>query len=52
MISLLLMGLGGLMIGGVIAFWQQKVPRWVPVSFALIAVLAFVAAYLFTLNAK
>ena len=50
MISLLLMGLGGLMIGGVIAFWQQKVPRWVPVCFVLVAVLAFVAAYLFTIN--
>ncbi|ABY22485.1 hypothetical membrane protein [Renibacterium salmoninarum ATCC 33209] len=50
MIPLLLMGLGGLMIGGVIAFWQQKAPRWVPIAFAVVAVMSLVAAYLFTLN--
>lgn len=50
MIPLLLMGLGGLMVGGVIAYWQQKVPRWVPISFGVVAIMAFVAAYLFTLN--
>ncbi|WP_285726396.1 hypothetical protein [Psychromicrobium xiongbiense] len=46
--SILLMGLGGLLVGGVIAFWQQKAPRWVPVCFGILAVLAFIAAYLFT----
>jgi hypothetical protein len=50
MYSLLLMGLGGLLIGGAYTFYQQKTPRWIPVSFAILAVLSLVAAYLLTLK--
>ncbi len=46
--SLLLMGLAGLLIGGAYTFYQQKTPRWIPVSFLLLAVMALVAAFLFT----
>ena len=49
--SLLLMGLAGLLIGGCYTFYQQKSPRWIPISFAFLAVLALLAAYLFTLSA-
>ncbi|HSU70224.1 MAG TPA: hypothetical protein VLI70_02115 [Micrococcaceae bacterium] len=47
--SLLLMGLGGLLIGGAISFFQQKKARWVPISFIVLAAMALVAAYLMTL---
>ncbi|MDJ0317707.1 hypothetical protein [Arthrobacter antibioticus] len=47
--SLLLMGLAGLLIGGAYTFYQQKTPRWIPISFALLAVMSLVAAYMFTL---
>ncbi|WP_199921798.1 hypothetical protein [Psychromicrobium lacuslunae] len=50
MVSILLMGLGGLLIGGAIAFWQQKTPRWIPIAFGVLAVLALLGAYLFTLS--
>lgn len=46
--SLLLMGLAGLLIGGAYTFYQQKSARWIPISFAALAVMALVAAYLFT----
>ncbi|MGO2540344.1 hypothetical protein ACT3TS_00105 [Specibacter sp. AOP5-B1-6] len=47
--SLLLMALAGLLIGGAYTFYQQKTARWIPISFALLAVMSLVAAYLFTL---
>lgn len=47
--SLLLMALAGLLIGGSYTFYQQKTARWIPISFALLAVMSLVAAYLFTL---
>ncbi|MEO8220062.1 MAG: hypothetical protein ABI563_04685 [Specibacter sp.] len=46
--SLLLMGLAGLLIGGAYTFYQQKTARWIPVSFAVLAVMSLVAAYMFT----
>lgn len=49
MLPILLMGLAGLLIGGAYAFYQQKARRWIPICFALLAVMALVAAYLFTL---
>ncbi|WP_425863482.1 hypothetical protein [Arthrobacter sp. TWP1-1] len=48
--SLLLMGLAGLLIGGAYTFFQQKSARWIPISFALLAVMSLVAAYMFTLQ--
>lgn len=48
MYSLLLMALAGLLIGGAYTFHQQKTARWIPVSFAALAVMALIAAYLFT----
>ncbi|MGO4384767.1 hypothetical protein [Specibacter sp. RAF43] len=48
--SLLLMGLAGLLIGGAYAFYQQKTPRWIPISFIALAVMSLLAAYLFTLS--
>lgn len=48
--SLLLMALAGLLIGGAYTFYQQKTPRWIPIGFIVVAVMALVAAYLFTLN--
>ncbi len=47
--SVVLMGLAGLLIGGAIAYYQQKKPRWIPVSFAVLAVMSLLAAYLLTL---
>ncbi|WP_165788152.1 hypothetical protein [Arthrobacter glacialis] len=46
--SLLLMGLAGLLIGGAYTFYQQKTARWIPISFAVLAVMSLVAAYMFT----
>jgi hypothetical protein len=48
--SLLLMALAGLLIGGAYTFFQQKSARWIPISFALLAVMSLVAAYMFTLQ--
>jgi hypothetical protein len=47
--SVVLMGVAGLLIGGAYTFFQQKKPRWIPISFALLAAMALLAAYLFTL---
>lgn len=49
MYSLLLMALAGLLIGGAYTFYQQKTPRWIPISFAALAAMSLIAAYLFTL---
>lgn len=46
--SLLLMGLAGLLIGGAYTFYQQKTARWIPICFAVLAVMSLVAAYMFT----
>lgn len=46
--SLLLMGLAGLLIGGAYTFYQQKTARWIPISFAVLALMSLVAAYMFT----
>lgn len=48
--SLLLMGLGGLLVGGAISLWQQKTKRWIPVSFGVLAIMSFAAAYLVNLS--
>ncbi|MFJ3958725.1 hypothetical protein [Arthrobacter sp. NPDC090010] len=50
--SILLMGLGGLLIGGGISFIQQKKPRWLIIAFFVLAAMALVAAFLFTFDAK
>ena len=42
------MGLAGLLIGGAYTFYQQKTARWIPVSFAFLAAMALIAAFLFT----
>lgn len=49
MYSLLLMALAGLLIGGAYTFYQQKTPRWIPISFAALAALSLIAAYMLTL---
>ncbi|WP_181419826.1 hypothetical protein [Arthrobacter psychrolactophilus] len=48
--SLLLMALAGLLIGGAYTFFQQKSARWIPISFAVLAIMSLVAAYMFTLQ--
>ncbi|MCY0904742.1 hypothetical protein [Arthrobacter sp. H14-L1] len=50
--SVILMGLAGLLAGGAIAFHQQKKPRWTVFSFAGLAVMALLAAFLLTLPGK
>ncbi|MEZ2391044.1 hypothetical protein AB6813_16160 [bacterium RCC_150] len=50
--SVIFMGLGGLLVGGGISFHQQKRPAWVSISFYVLAAMALVAAYLFTLPGK
>ncbi|MFP3581071.1 hypothetical protein SB659_15980 [Arthrobacter sp. SIMBA_036] len=50
--SVLLMGLGGLMVGGGISFHQQNKPRWVSISFYVLAAMSLLAAYLLTLPGK
>lgn len=47
--SIVLMGLAGLLVGGAWAFRQQQKPLWTQISFAALAVMALVAAYLLTL---
>ncbi|MDQ0734261.1 hypothetical protein [Arthrobacter agilis] len=49
MVSLLLMGAAGLLIGGAYSLRSQEFPRWVWIAFLALAGLALVAAYLFTL---
>jgi hypothetical protein len=50
--SVIFMGAAGLLVGGGISFHQQKRPAWVSISFYVLAGLALLAAYLFTLPAK
>lgn len=47
--SVVLMGLGGLLIGGALSFRQQGKPLWTQVSFYVLAAMALLAAYLLTL---
>jgi hypothetical protein len=49
MLSLVLMGVAGLLIGGAFSLRGQEFPRWVWIAFLVLAGLSLVAAYLFTL---
>ena len=49
--SVLLMGLGGLLIGGAISFRQQRKPVWTQIVFYVLAAMSLLAAYLLTLPA-
>lgn len=48
-LSLILMGVAGLLVGGAFSLRGQDFPRWVWIAFLVLAGLALVAAYLFTL---
>jgi hypothetical protein len=50
-LSVIMMGLSGLLIGGAISFRSQGLPKALTISFWILAGLALVAAYLFTLDA-
>lgn len=43
------MGLAGLLIGGAVSFHRQEFPKFLVISFGVLAAMALVAAYLFTL---
>ena len=47
--TIVLMGLGGLLAGGGIAFKRQEAPLPVTISFWVLAVMAIVAGWLLTL---
>lgn len=47
--SIIFMGLAGLLVGGGISFRQQKRPAWISISFYVLAGMALLAAFLFTL---
>ncbi len=49
MLSLVLMGVAGLLIGGAFSLRGQDFPRWVWIAFLVLAGLSLTAAYLFTL---
>jgi hypothetical protein len=49
MLSLVLMGVAGLLIGGALSLRGQEFPRWVWIAFLVLASLSLLAAYLFTL---
>ncbi len=48
-LSLVLMGVAGLLIGGALSLRGQDFPRWVWIAFLALAGLSLLAAYLFTL---
>ncbi|WP_434992657.1 hypothetical protein [Arthrobacter sp. Ld5] len=48
MLSLLLMGVAGLLIGGAFSLRGQEFPRGVWIAFLALAGMALLAAYLFT----
>ncbi len=48
-LSLVLMGVAGLLIGGAFSLRSQDFPRWVWIAFFVLAGLSLLAAYLFTL---
>jgi hypothetical protein len=50
--SVVLMGVAGLLVGGAIAFRQQKSPLWVQIVFYILAGMSLLAAYLLTLPAS
>lgn len=43
--STLLLALGGILLGGVWSLHRQKAPVWVRIAFAILAVLAIIAAF-------
>ncbi|MGG5172193.1 hypothetical protein ACQR35_08430 [Pseudarthrobacter sp. J1738] len=47
--SVVLMGVGGILAGGGISFMQQRKPKWLSVSFFVLAAMALLAAFLLTL---
>ncbi|MBJ2121296.1 hypothetical protein I6N91_09930 [Arthrobacter sp. MSA 4-2] len=51
MISVILMGVAGLLIGGALSFRSQGFPKALIISFWILAGMALVGAYLFTLDA-
>ncbi|MCC3283981.1 MULTISPECIES: hypothetical protein [Arthrobacter] len=46
--SVVLMGLAGLLIGGAISFRRQGLPRFVSISFWVLAGMSLLGAYLLT----
>jgi hypothetical protein len=50
--SILLMGLGGLLVGGALSFRQQRKPLWIQIVFCVLAAMSLLAAYLLTLPGK
>ncbi|MFE4545194.1 hypothetical protein [Arthrobacter sp. NPDC056727] len=50
--SILLMGLGGLLVGGALSFRQQRKPLWIQIGFCVLAAMSLLAAYLLTLPGK
>lgn len=48
-LSLVLMGAAGVLIGGAYSLRSQEFPRWVWIAFLVLAGLSLLAAYLFTL---
>ncbi|WP_181036440.1 MULTISPECIES: hypothetical protein [unclassified Arthrobacter] len=52
MLSLVLMGVAGLLIGGAFSLRSQEFPLWVWIAFLALAGLALLAAYLFTLSGE
>lgn len=43
------MGAAGLLVGGALSFRQQHAPRWIQISFYVLAGMSLIAAYLLTL---
>ena len=50
--SIVLMGLGGLLVGGALSFRQQRKPLWIQIGFCVLAAMSLLAAYLLTLPGK
>ena len=50
MLTVVLMGVAGLLIGGAFSLRSQKFPRWVWIAFLVLAGLSLFAAYLFTFS--
>lgn len=50
--SILLMGLGGLLVGGALSFRQQRKPLWIQIGLCVLAAMSLLAAYLLTLPGK
>jgi hypothetical protein len=50
--SVVLMGLGGLLVGGALSFRQQRKPLWIQIGFCVLAAMSLLAAYLLTFPGK